>query len=601
MATFGRGRLCAPITDDDLRQVDVDPDTGATTVTLLNDFVVSVNGTPTTVTVPLPSDAGLEYGYYTDATAEADSWLLALETAIEAAEGGSWTLAERGGDVCGNVTRYSYTRNGLGVGPVQFQMDNASTTIDPKLLGFDADTYSGSPTVNAPFAAPHCWRPGTISWVSTEPLRNVSQVKSASVKTSNHLTGGTQQREIIPSRNMPIAKVLKSGTVHDTDIAAVPNLANDDPNYPLESLWEVAWNHLPLKWLPIETLPKKNIKYLQIDGSQALSDMRTFITKQNTNLRFFNINLPLIQWEPIGGKDFDIHAVVCGGGVVDVTDFTDLRSKVEATGNVGTTYRFQYTDGISGTSKTLYWTKRNDTGDFWTALESPPVYIPSQMWDSTFAVAEVGTFPVNGDGSLDFSLSGAEAADAAWVIAPWNRCKVMSFFNGGAVPGLVGVKFRMSNTSRNAQTFAWAVLLNGGGSTQNSIGTYISASGVGNMYQNTSGRVAGTEAPHNTDSNTPAFIELTADWMAPFQATFGGAVACIGYVRGLPSAGNPTHGRHAIGPASATSTNSLNYNPFYPDQYSTYPQRAALIISGNGNAFNTDVYGIELVWDVDNL
>ncbi len=337
MATFGRGRLVAPIIDNDLRQIDVDS-FGSTTVTSQRDFWLTTDTTPLTlISIPYPvSEAGLDYGYYTDATGLSDSWALAIKTALDGADpdGATWTVSEIGGNAAANVARFRFTRSAGGT--FGFNFSTPGATIRPSLLGFDGNAVTSTGVIDAPWAVPHCWRPGTLSWITEDPLRNIEQVKTASVKTSNHLTGGTQRRLFIPTRNLPIAKVLRSGVERDLDIAAVGQLNANDPNFPLEATWEVAWNHIPLRFLPDESAPGDDTILLQVDGGDALSDIRSFITPLDTNIRYYDVDVPLIEWAPIGGKEFDIHAVVGGGGG-GIVDYDTLWDAAQA--DIGTSVR----------------------------------------------------------------------------------------------------------------------------------------------------------------------------------------------------------------------------------------------------------------------
>ncbi len=391
MATFGRGRLVAPIIDNDLRQVDVDS-LGNTTVVSQRDFWLTTTTTPLTlISIPYPvSEAGLDYGYYTDATGLSDSWALALKTALDAADPDSatWTIAEVGGNAASNVARLRFTRSTGGT--FGFNFSTPGATIRASLLGFSGNAVTSTGTLDAPWAVPHCWRPGTLSWLTKTPMRNIEQVKTASVKTSNHLTGGTQVKLFIPTRNLPIAKVLKTGVVRDLDIAAVAGLTEGDPNFPLEATWEVAWNHLPLRFLPDESQPGQNTTLLQVDGGGALSEIESFITALDVNIRYYDVDVPVMEWAPIGGKEFDIHAVVCAGGGGGFTDYDTL--ELASSADIGSAVRVtQVADASVNAPDIVYEGVR---------VDEPWFFEPHPLIGNRWLPGKIGTVGAPGSGSF---------------------------------------------------------------------------------------------------------------------------------------------------------------------------------------------------------
>ncbi|MBV1889108.1 MAG: hypothetical protein KUG67_02565 [Proteobacteria bacterium] len=412
-----------------------------------------------------------------------------------------------------------------------------------------------------------------------------------------------QYREIIPSKHLPIAKVLRSGNEHAVDVAAVIDMVVGDPNVAFEALYDVAADRLPLKWIPNELAPEDNVKLLQVDGTDPLSDIDLVATPLETALRVFNLDLPLTQWGALGGKEFNIHTAICAGGgssPITVVDMPDLFAQA-ATADVNQIFNASYTPTpMLWDTGTITWTKVNSNPDPYICLRPRPYekFTAAALWGSHLVAQYGGPFIISA-GAYVFDLTGAEPEDFTFLRpATWTGfARSRAAYLAPPTSGIVGLRVWMEEPSLTSFTLTMPLVLTDPiGDLQAWYAAHRQDSLILNSAQTSVGY-----------SSALAAISVATDYSSlrsVTRQTVGSLTSCdvrvTAYSMGAPSVGKSDEGNRCYRPASEAASGSTTPMASMASQNilgDLLQQQACLISTTNGVATTQRFLGAQFEFD----
>lgn len=283
-------RLALPFTDTDL--------TNQRSVRVRN----VATGINFTVSIDLPSTSGVDDRYYNGGdlgTGNTATWAgfpdesLVMAFAYEISvniNGFALTVVE--GTLSG---RYQLTRNdGLSW---QILWTDGATTMPPEWLGFENSDISS--TVGGIITAPHqsdrLWVAPRPTWQRVERAKLTSHAMTWSGRVSRRKLSQIRNHWDLRFSAIPGARVYISDGEIQTLVDAVPEMALNDPNVALESLWDWIASRGPAQFWPDENSLGTSY-YLNPRTPEMLEQVKGVIQAERSNSPpVYDLFLPMIE------------------------------------------------------------------------------------------------------------------------------------------------------------------------------------------------------------------------------------------------------------------------------------------------------------------
>jgi hypothetical protein len=260
------------------------------------------NGAATTV-LTLSGLSGKYYSFTAAAVNLAKAitdQLTAHELVVDAPNAQTWGYSYSAGTLLGALRLTRTSSNIFGI-----KWDDG--TLPPAWLGFQggSDNSAGGganpQTLDAWWQAGRLWVAPRRTWAGARPRRTLVVSEALSGRIVSRQLGAVRDDWELRYARLEWARLFRFAAEDATLASSIPGLNAGDPNFPLESLWELLADsaNLPLRYTPAHTAlgvyHELQARATEMEWLEALAEATSNATEGRV---LYDVTLPLMGWVP---------------------------------------------------------------------------------------------------------------------------------------------------------------------------------------------------------------------------------------------------------------------------------------------------------------